>query len=126
MNLHNIVSDVIPAVNPMIDATIEQSQGYTTDTDGSRVPIYAAPIPIQIQMQALVYNDLVQLDGLNIQGEKHGMYLNGNWQGVVRADQSGGDRIVLSTGTVWLVVLVLENWADVDGWAKVAVTRQMS
>jgi hypothetical protein len=125
MNLHNIVSPYISAINPFITASIQKSTGYTTTSSGKRVPTYAAAESVQVQMQALQYNDLVQLDGLNIQGERHAMYINGNWSGVVRPDGTGGDLITLPNGTVWLVVLVLENWSDLDGWVKVACTRQM-
>lgn len=126
MNLHNMVAGAVSIVNPIITGSIQRSTGYTTSGSGKRTPTYAAAVPVQIQMQALQYNDLIQLDGLNIQGERHAMYLNGNWDGVVREDGTGGDLITLPNGTVWLVVLVLENWADLDGWTKVAVTRQMA
>lgn len=124
MNLHNIVSGYIAAINPIIIGSIQESNGYTTSASGKRVPQYKPAVSVQIQMQALQYNDLIQLDGLNIQGERHAMYINGSWAGVVRLDQSGGDLITLPNGTQWLVVLVAENWADLDGWTKVVVTRQ--
>lgn len=126
MNLHNMVAGAVSTVNPFITASIQRSTGYTTSSAGKRTPTYAAAVSVQVQMQALQYNDLVQLDGLNIQGERHAMYLNGNWSGVVRPDGTGGDLITLPNGTIWLVVLVLENWSDLDGWTKVAVTRQMA
>ena len=125
MNLHNIVSGYIAAINPFITGSYQESNGYTTTSSGKRIPQYNPAVPIEVQMQALQYNDLIQLDGLNIQGERHAMYINGNWQGAVRPDQSGGDLITLPNGTKWLVVLVLENWSDTSGWTKVAVTRQL-
>lgn len=124
MNLHSIVGPIVAAVNPWLLASIQKSTGYTTADDGSRVPSYAPAENVLVQAQALQYNDLVQIDGLNIQGERRALYLNGNWDGVVRVDGTGGDLITLPDGSVWLVVLVLENWADRDGWVKVAVTRQ--
>lgn len=124
MNLHNIASAHIAVVNPPVTATIRESQGYQTGDDGSRTPAYADPVEVQIQVQALQYNDLVQIDGLNIQGEARAMYINGNWQGTVRDDQSGGDLITLPDTSVWLVARVLENWSDADGWVKVCAVRQ--
>lgn len=126
MNLHNMVAGAVSMVNPIIDVSIQKSTGYTTSTSGKRVPTYAAAVTAKAQMQALQYNDLMQLDGLNIQGERKAIYLNGDWAGVVRPDGTGGDIITLPNGTVWLVVLVLENWADTSGWTKVAVTRQVA
>lgn len=43
MNLHGIVRGVVGAVNPHIDATVQVSGGYTTNTDGTQVPSYQAP-----------------------------------------------------------------------------------
>lgn len=126
MNLHNIASQYVCAVNPWITATILTSTGYTTNNDGTRVPSYGNPQNVMVQMQSLTYQDLMQLDGLNIQGERHAMYINGNWSGVVRSDNKGGDIIQLQNGTTWLVAQVLENWSEVDGWVKVCVTKQLN
>ena len=127
MNLSNLANQYVKAVNPNMDATFYRSAGWTKDIDGSRIPAFAAPIIMQAQWQSFTYNDLMQLDGLNIQGEKRCMYLNGDWDGVSRADGLGGDKIVLNqNNTTWLVCKILENWEAQDGWVKVAVVRQMS
>ncbi len=121
MNLHSIVSGAISAVLPPTNLTIQVSTGYTTNADGSRSPSYA---PSQIKsgfMQALQYNDIVQLDALNIQGERRKIYINGQVDGLVRVENKGGDLITDPNGNVWLVVLVTEYWPD---WCSVAVTLQ--
>lgn len=124
MNLSGIVGNYVAAVNPWVTASIQASQGYTTSPDGDRVPAYAPAVDIQVQMQAMTYRDLVQIDGLNINGEKRAMYINGIWEGVARPDGRGGDLITLPDGSVWLLAQVLENWGYQDGWTKVAVVRQ--
>lgn len=124
MNLHNIAGNYVSAVNPWVTASIQMSDGYTTAANLSRAPKYKPAINVAAQMQALTYNDLVQVSGLNIQGEKRAMYLNGDWKGVSRQDNKGGDIITLSDGSIWLVIQVLENWQFMDGWVKVAVVRQ--
>ena len=124
MNLHNIASAYTGVVNPWITASIQQSNGYTTDSNGVRTPAYNTPVSLLVQRQSLQWNDLRQLDGINIEGVRCKFYLNGNWQGVVRADRSGGDLITLPDGSVWLCVLVLENWALQDGWVAIACTLQ--
>jgi len=125
MNLNNIVGSVISAVNPWVSGVYQKSSGYTTAADGSRTPTYTASVNVSIQMQALSYQDLKQLDGLNIAGEKHAMYINGDWQSVARPDGKGGDYLTLADGTKWLIVFVLENWYGTAGWCKCAVTRQL-
>src|ERR1700674_1649819 len=113
MNLNNIVSGVISSVNPWMTIAIKSSTGYTTNADGTQVPTYTN-YTLPGQVQALQYNDLMQISSLNIQGERRALYLNGSWQGVVRADGKGGDVITLPDGSVWLVVFVFEDWAMND------------
>jgi hypothetical protein len=124
MNLHKLTRGMVGSVNPNVTASIQKSIGYTTAADGTRTPAYAPAVFVRVQIQALQYNDIAQLDGLNIQGERRAMYISGNWEGIVRADGSGGDLITLPDGSLWLVAQVLEDWGGRRGWVKVAVTRQ--
>jgi len=124
MNLHGIVGPIVAAVNPPLLCSLQASTGYTTASDGTRVPSYAAPVQIEVQAQALTYNDLVQIDGLNIQGKRLAMYIQGDWEGLVRSDSKGGDLITLPDGTVWLCAQVLEDWALSSGWTKICATLQ--
>lgn len=124
MNLHSIVGPIVAAVNPWITASIQPSQGYGTNEDGSRYPKYGFAIPVQVQMQPLQYNDLIQVSGLNIQGERRAMYANGEWNAVVRSTQEGGDLVTLPDNSVWLLVFQFEDWNSTAGWTKFCVTRQ--
>lgn len=121
MNLHGIVGPVIAAVNPPVWATLQRSNGYTTNGDSSRTPAYEAPITVQAQVQPLTYRDLQQVDGLNLNGTRRAIYLSGFLNGVVRVSQKGGDLVTLPDGSVWLTALVLEQWPT---WVKCAVTLQ--
>jgi hypothetical protein len=124
MNLHAVAGPIVSAVNPTVTASYQQSNGYSTSPSGKQVPAYFAAVSIQVQLQALTYKDLVQIDGLNLNGQAHGMYVSGDIQGIVRQQNKGGDLITLPDGSVWLVVHVLENWFSTSGWAKCAVVRQ--
>lgn len=124
MNLNAIVGSIITAVNPMVIAWLSPSQGYEIASDGGRVPKYGCAVDMPVQMQPLEYKDLMQLDGLNINGEKRALYINGDWQAVVRSSQEGGDLAVMPDGSTWLVVMQLENWHMTGGWVKVAVVKQ--
>ena len=119
MNLHQMVAGAIGSINPFIPATMLRSTGYTTAADGIRTPTFEE-IPVSAEVQALSTDDLRQLDGLNIQGQKNAVYLSGNWNGVVRVGKQGGDLIKFG-GQTWLAVTVLENWPD---WTKLAVVLQ--
>lgn len=125
MNLNAIAGGIVAAVNPWVSGQYRQSNGSTTAADGTRTPAYLPAVDVAIQMQMLSFKDLQQVQGLNQNGEKRAMYVDGDWRGVSRPDLRGGDLITLDAdGTVWLVTQVLENWFSTGGWAKVAVTKQ--
>jgi len=116
-----MVAGRIGIVNPFVNGTIMMSDGtYATQPDGTRVPNYETIPGVPMQVQALTVDDLKKAEGLNIQGIRQAIYLNGNWSGVDRVDKLGGDLIVLD-GKTWLVTMVLESWPD---WCKVMVTLQ--
>lgn len=121
MNLHGIVYGAIGTVNPHVRATLQASQNYTTLPDGTQVPNYDAPQDVMVQVQALAFADLKQLDGLNITGDARVIYLAGDWRGVVRPGQSGGDLITIGTDR-FLVTQTLEQWPD---WTKLVAVRQV-
>jgi hypothetical protein len=124
MNLNNIAGPICGAVNDWVTAYMQQSQGYTTGSDGKRSPAYGPAIPMPVQIQALQYQDLMQASGLNITGIRHAMYINGSWDAVVRSTKEGGDLVTLPDGTVWLIVFLFENWNRTGGWSKVCITLQ--
>ncbi|KWO67591.1 hypothetical protein [Burkholderia territorii] len=124
MNLHGIAAPCVAAVNPWVTVSLQASSGYSTEPDGTRTPAYADSVAMAAQLQSLTYKDLVQLDGLNVQGEQRALYLYGNWQGVLRPEVNGGDLVTLPDGSLWLVTHVLENWSLTSNWCKVSIVRQ--
>lgn len=124
MNLHAIVSSAVASINPSVEVKIYRSTGSTTQPDGTRVPTYSAPYVLKAQIQALTYQDIIQVNGLNIQGHRRGIYLSGDVESIVRLHGRGGDLIKFPDGSMWLVAQVLENWSQ-DGWCKVVATLQV-
>lgn len=119
MNLHGIVSGAIGAVNPFVPAQIKISTGSTTLPSGKREPSYSVT-DVSAQIQALSYEDLKHIDGLNIQGVVKTVYVNGNFNGVNRPRQQGGDLLVVN-GEEWLIVKVVEEWPD---WCHFVINLQ--
>lgn len=124
MNLHLTAGNALSFLSPWITGTIQKSTSYTTAADGTRTPA-GQSATVQLKVQALTGKELAMVDGLNIQGEKRGIYVQGNYGGMVRADGTGGELITLSDGTRWLNICTLENWFLTSGWVKMAVVRQL-
>lgn len=125
MNLHNIVRSAITSVNPDIDASLLRSNGYTTDAAGKQIPAFLT-FTGKIQVQGVSGKDLEHTDFLNIQGVLRTVYLRGNWAGVVRANQTGGDMMKFpqqpgAAVSDWRVITVKESWPD---WCSVIVWLQ--
>lgn len=129
MNLHQIVSGKIQAVNPFTLLSIQTSNGYTTNLDGTQTPTYNDPVTIEADVQALDAGDIQHMDSLNIQGRRMKFYINGNIDGLIRITQQGGDLITIVgggtnqavLGSIWLTATVLEYWPD---WCSVAAVMQ--
>ena len=128
MNLVGLTNGIIGMVNPLSVATIRRSNGYTIADDGSQVPAYRVFTNVPVEVQALSNDDLHQLEGMNIQGNKCAVYLTGDYGGIVRAQGAGGDIFIIA-GQTWLASIVLENWGEPgapDGWVKLALTQQLA
>jgi hypothetical protein len=123
VNLHQRVSGIIARVNPMLTITVRRSTGFTKNADYTRVPTTTTETMLG-QVQALTSAELAQVDGLNLQGEKLALYVNGNLAGVSRPDNTGGDLVTLPDGSAWLVLQQIENFNRTAGWTKVAIVRQ--
>lgn len=96
----------VSAINPYTEALVYRSRGSTQQADYSRVPEYEDPVPVRVQKQAVTQADLRHLDNLNQQGVFATLYTDGNWCGLNRTRQQGGDKFVIGDET-WLVVEVL-------------------
>lgn len=125
MDLHGLVRGAIQTVNPDITATLLRSTGYSTGASGKQTPTYAS-LSGAAQVQPAGWKDLQQLNALNIQGVARSVYLYGNWMGVVRVDDKGGDvlnfpQIPGAAVQSWKVVAVPETWPD---WCRVLVVLQ--
>ena len=122
IDVFNMARGQVSVINAPVIATISRSNGYTTANDGTRTPVFSVITGIKADIQPMTAQDLHQVDGLNMGGEKVTIFLSGELLGVLRAGQNGGDVIEFPDGKKYLVVLVLEQWAN---WVKVAAVRQL-
>ncbi|CAH0298507.1 hypothetical protein SRABI106_03707 [Rahnella aquatilis] len=121
MNLHQMASGLIGQVNPFIDANVKVFLGEAEDAAGKLTASYD-DTPVTGQLQPLEWQDLKQLDGLNITGAQKKFYVNGFFSAVSRITQNGGDLIIIGS-EVWMIKTVLEDWPD---WSSLALQRQVT
>lgn len=121
MNLHQIVRGAITTVNPDVPGVLKVNSGFATAPGGKRVQTYT-DVDVIVQMQSLSSTDLKQVDAINVQGILQSAYLNGNFNGINRPEQQGGDMLIVD-GKTWLVVKVAELYPD---WCHLIVNLQRS
>lgn len=126
INIRAMANSVAQTVNPdVLGVWVQSIGGYVTNADGSRTP-NTNSVTVRMQVQALNAKDLALTDGLNLQGVLRSVVMDGQPQGVARADQQGGDVLQFAevpSGPVrnWRVVAVTETWAT---WSRVVVALQ--
>lgn len=121
MNLRGIANGLTSTINPNVAGVFQVNTGFTTQSGGKRVPSYNS-VDVTVQLQELSSTDLKQVDAINIQGILRSAYLNGNFSGVNRPEQKGGDILMIGQEK-WLVVKVPELWPE---WCRVIINLQRS
>lgn len=119
MNLRSIANRLTSSINPNVSGVFQINTGFTTLPGGKREPSYNS-VDVTVQLQELSSTDLKQVDSINIQGILRSAYLNGNFNGVNRPEQKGGDILMIGAEK-WLVVKVPELWPD---WCRVIINLQ--
>lgn len=125
INVRGMANTAIQVVNANITIPLLRSKGYTVGANGKQVPTYDT-LSGPAQVQALGPKDLQHVNALNLQNVSRKVYLYGNWMGVVRADEKGGDLLKFpqvpdGPAQDWKVVTVFETWPT---WAAVGVVLQ--
>ncbi len=121
MNLHDIATQAIAAVNPPVPFIVKRSMGYTTEPDGHRTPYYQT-WNVMLQLQSLDSKELEHMNSMNIGGIMRKVYLDGEWRSVDRRTGGGGDLFVDTDGVEWLFVHALESW---PGWTAGVIVKQV-
>ena len=128
INLHAIVRGAVTALHPDEAVTLYQSTGQT-NTLGRLAPAYAEPQTVQAQIQSLSAEDLAHMEDASRTEISRKAYLFAPDAaqppaGIVRPLARGGDMLVRSDGTWWLVTGIIEDFTA-SGWVCVAITQQV-
>lgn len=128
INLHNVVRGAVTAVHPDETLTLYRSTGRT-NVNGRVTPSYASPVTIKAQVQGVGGDDLLYLDATARSKIMRKFYLYSDDDistrpaGIIRPVARGGDMMLRSDGTWWLITSVSEDFSSV-GWESVIGTMQ--
>ncbi len=117
INLHALVRPLIAAVNPDQPVIILRSAGFEV-VDFEQKPVWAPAVSVMAQPQPVPDKALQFLVQQRQNSLWHDFYLAGDWSGLRRATEQGGDLLYWN-GFEWQVDQVLEAWAPTVGWTKV-------
>lgn len=123
LNLHNIVASAIGAVNPHQTVILKQFKGWRAIPGGERMPDYLPPVSVKAQIQPLPADKLQFVDRDQNGGIFYQMFLEGDWSGLSRAAETGGDLIYWN-GFEWIVNPVQGAWGALAGWTMIVVQAQ--
>ncbi|MBO7714401.1 MAG: hypothetical protein J6S85_12570 [Methanobrevibacter sp.] len=121
MNLHNIVRKAISSVNPDQEITVKVFSGV--DNTGTYAVLTYTETTAIAQVQPMNSEDIQFINNFNSSSIYKAMYIQGNWSGLNRVTENGGDLIKWND-KVWYVVSVPEGWDATAGWTKVLVVAQ--
>ena len=132
LQIGQTLADVTGALPPGVQITSQLTGApggigtYTVNPQVAYVGLEAMTTSLVVlgQVQPMTWRDLQQTDGLNLQGTRYTIYVNGRVEGLVRPENRGGDLITLPDGRLFLVAQVLEGWSATAGWTSVAATLQ--
>ena len=122
MNLHNIVRKAITSVNPDQEIKIKVYNGL--DNSGTYAVVSYTETTAIAQVQPMQSEDIQFINNFNSSSLYKNMYINGDWSGLNRVDENGGDLIEWDN-RVWYVTSVPEGWNATAGWTKVIVCSQV-
>jgi hypothetical protein len=123
------IAGVGVAVGSMITAQLSGARGGIGTYSLSQVQdvgsvAMTTTLALLAQVQPMTKSDLMQIEGLNLNGDKKAIYLNGAIDGVVRVKLKGGDLIDTPDGQTWLIVQDLEAFNATAGWTKAVMVLQ--
>ena len=121
MNLHSIVRHAINSINPDQPITVKVFSGV--DNTGTYAVLTYTETTAIAQVQPMSSEDIQFINNFNSSSIYKAMYILGDWSGLNRVTENGGDLIIWDN-KVWYVSSVPEGWNATAGWTKVLVVAQ--
>lgn len=123
MNLRKIANAYTRSVNPNVTVTILRSSGFVEDNAGRQIPQYLPAVSVIAQIQPIDSAERQSVERLNQSRIYRNAYLNGDWTGLQRSTEQGGDLIYWN-GFEWWIDDVPEAWDPTAGWTCIRIVQQ--
>lgn len=115
MNLHEVVSSAINAINPFQDITITSKGGYFVNEYGEREPLENTTITVKADIQPVSSEDIKFINNYNQSSIYKTFYVSADVHGINRPLAKAGD-IVKWNGQTYYVSGLREGWYETCGW----------
>ena len=123
VNIRALVRPIITAINPDQPVIVLACVGQQIDGLYDPRPEYAPAVQVMAQAQPVPDRTLQFLVQQRDNSIWFDFYLMGNWDGLSRDEETGGDLLYWD-GFEWLADQVLERWSPTVGWTKIRFVRQ--
>ena len=115
MNLHEIVSSAINAVNPFQTITIKSRGGYFVNEYGEREALDNITMTCKADIQPVSSEDIKFINNYNQSSIYKSFYVSMEVHGINRPLAKSGD-VVTWNGQTYYVVSLKEDWYETCGW----------
>ena len=125
MNLHEIVSSSISAINPFQNITITPRGNYSVNEYGETSVIEGEPYEILADIQPVTSEDIKFINNYNQSTIYKAFWVSANVFGINRPMVRSGDKIEWN-GKTFYVVNMPEDWYETCGWSHFIGVLQLN
>ena len=115
MNLHEIASNAINAINPFQEITITPKSAYTVNEYGEAVADSGQSYTVMADIQPVSSEDVAFISDYNESTVYKSFWVSANPSGINRPQARGGDIVQWGSKTFY-VAQMPEDWYDTCGW----------
>ena len=116
MNLHEVASKAINAINPFQTITITPRSGYTVNEFGETIVGEGQAYTIQADVQPVSSEDIKFINNYNQSTIYKAFWVSANAYGLNRPMARGGDKVICN-GKIYYVISMPEDWYETVGWS---------
>lgn len=124
MNLHEIASSAINAINPFVEITITPRSGYTVNDYGETVVTEGSGYKIKADVQPISSEDIKFINNYNESTIYKAFWVSANAFGVNRPMARAGDEVTYA-GKTYYVTSMPEDWYETVGWSHFVGALQL-